>query len=423
MSTEATPGAAERHRPVSRRTLLRRASMGAGGLLVAGCAPAAVTWTYPPGSPGAVAAATEAPPAQPPAGAAPSPSPSAEPARAVTVDEISRHPSELPDSADYARYADGRYLDLTPRNGPMTHEVRFTSREVVAEVVPGTTMSYWTFDGRIPGPMIRARVGDAIDFFLKNDPSSSMPHNVDFHAVTGPGGGATHLDTAAGNESELQVTLLNPGIYVYHCAFPDVPMHVAHGMYGLIVVEPEGGLPPVDHEYYVLQSEFYTDRGAKAGYAELGDAGHLAFSNEAGNEERPTFVTFNGRPEAVVGDRSLGTLGDPVTTGQTVRMFVGNAGPNLVSSFHVIGEIFDTVYVEGSFDLQNHNVQSTLVPSGGSVGVEFRVEVPGTYLLVDHSLFRTHKGAAAQLVVAGDPVPDIFRPIKSDDLRGGGTGH
>lgn len=426
MARDTTEAPLDKPQPLTRRDLLRGAGIGAGGLLVAACAPvAAPAWTYPPTRPassaaGAAAAASAAPAAEP---AVAGPAPSTTPAQPVTADEISRHPSELPDSADYALYADGKYERLTRRAGPMTHEVHFTSREVVAEVVPGATMTYWTFDGRIPGPMLRARVGDTIDFFLKNDPGSSMPHNVDFHAVTGPGGGATSLDTLPGSESELKVKLLNPGIYIYHCAFPDVPTHIAHGMYGLIVVEPEGGLPPVDREYYVLQSEFYTDRGAKLGYAQLKDAGHLPFSNDYANEERPTFVVFNGRPEAIVGDRAMGVFDDPITIGQTVRLFVGNIGPNLVSSFHVIGEIFDVVYVEGSFDLRNRNVQSTVIPAGGAAGVEFKVEVPGTYLLVDHSIFRTHKGAAGQLVVAGDPVPEIYESVKFDNIRGTAAGH
>ncbi len=414
--------------PLTRRALLKSgaglAAGGAGALLVAGCAPAATPgWTYGPTlapPPGALAGTSAAPTTDPSPTASASPTESARP---VTIDEISLHPSEMPASADYALYADGRYERLTRRAAgeALVHEVYFTTREVIAEVVPGTTMEYWTFDGRIPGPMVRARVGDSLDFYLKNDAASLMPHNVDFHAVNGPGGGAARLDTLPGNESRLKVKLLNPGIYIYHCAFPDVPMHIAHGMYGLIVVEPSEGLPAVDREYYLMQSEFYTDRGAKLGYAQLKDAGHLAFSNDFANEERPTFVVWNGRPESIVGDRALGTLDDPISTGQTVRLFVGNIGPNLVSSFHVIGEIFDTVYVDGSFDLRNRNVQSTLIPAGGATGVEFKIEVPGTYLLVDHSIFRLHKGIGGQLVATGDEVPEIFESIKFDDL--GGTGH
>lgn len=417
--------------PLSRRALLRGAGLtaagGAGAMLLAACAPAATPgWTFAPGTTpaaqgGAVQAAASAAPVATPAPA--EPAASAQPARPVTADEISLHPSEMPDSADYAFYADGKYDQLTQRTAgePLVHEVHLTSKEVDAEVVPGTTMEYWTFDGRIPGPMIRARVGDSLDFYLKNDAASTMPHNVDFHAVNGPGGGAAKLHTLPGSESRLKVKLLNPGIYIYHCAFPDVPMHISHGMYGLIVVEPAEGLPKVDREYYLMQSEFYTDRGARLGYTELKDAGHLPFSNEYSNEERPTFVVWNGRPESIVGERALGTLDKPILAGQTMRLFVGNIGPNLVSSFHVIGEIFDTVYVEGSFDLRNRNVQSTVIPAGGATGVEFKIDVPGTYLLVDHSIFRLHKGIGGQLVAGGDEAPEIFESITFDDI--GGTGH
>ncbi len=391
---------------LSRRTLLRRSAVAAGGLsaaAIAGWAPG-VRAAGHSSAHGATDAAQQA-------------QPTTQPAQPVTAPEISLHPSEMPRSANYARYADGQYLDLTERTGPMNHEIHFTSKEVVAEVMPGTTMNLWTFDGRIPGPMVRARVGDTVDFFLKNDAGSTMPHNVDFHAVTGPGGGALALDTLPGSESNLRFTLLNPGIYIYHCAFPDVPMHLAHGMFGLIVVEPEAGLPEVTHEYYVLQHEFYTDRGGTLPAAALANAGHLPYSELYGNEERPTFVNFNGRPNSIVGERGIGMLGDPINVGDTVRMFIGNAGPNLISSFHIIGEIFDSVYVEGSFDLVNHNVQSTAVPCGGAVGVEFKVEVPGTYLLVDHAIFRIHKGAAGELVAGGEAVPGVFEPIKSDKIR------
>ena len=330
--------------PLSRRALLRGAGLtaagGAGAMLLAACAPAAAPgWTFAPAkSPTAAGGAVQAAASAAPQASSPplEPAASSEPARPVTTDEISLHPSEMPDSADYGLYADGKYDRLTRRAAgePLVHEVHFTTKEVVAEVVSGATMEYWTFDGRIPGPMLRARVGDSLDFFLKNDAASLMPHNVDFHAVTGPGGGAAKLDTLPRSESRLKVKLLNPGIYIYHCAFPDVPMHISHGMYGLIVVEPSEGLPAVDREYYLMQSEFYTDRGARLGYTQLKDAGHLPFSNDYANEERPTFVVWNDRPESIAGDRALGKMDDPISTGQTVRLFVGNIGPNLVSSFH-----------------------------------------------------------------------------------------
>jgi nitrite reductase (NO-forming) len=184
-------------------------------------------------------------------------------------------------------------------------------------------------------------------------------------------------------------------------------------MYGLIVVEPEGGLPSVEHEFYLMQSEFYTDKGSRIQAVQLADAGHMAFSADFGRLEQPTFVVFNGRPGSLTGDRALGTFeGKKINVGETVRLFVGNIGPNLVSSFHVIGEIFDRVYVEGSFDLVNRNVQSTLIPAGGAVGVEFKVDYPGEYTIVDHSIFRIHKGAAGILHVEGEANPEIFEPVK-----------
>jgi nitrite reductase (NO-forming) len=346
-------------------------------------------------------------------------------AKPVTIDEMSRHPSTMPDSTDYATLRDGGYSDLQARQGPMTHEVHFAIKEGVAEILPGTTIDVWTFDGAVPGPMVRGRVGDTIDFFLTNPPDSAMPHNVDFHAVTGPGGGAVRLDTAPGATSELRVKLLKPGTYLYHCAFPHVPTHMAHGMYGLIVVEPEAGLPTVDHEYYLMQSEFYTTRGGSESVTQLDDAGHLDYSIAHGLREEPTFVVFNGRPDSINGDRALGMFeGDVINTGESVRLFVGNAGPNLSSSFHNIGEIFDTVYVEGSFALTNHDVQTTHVPAGGATTVEFTAEVPGDYLLVDHAIFRTDKGAAGTIHVMGPENPEVFEPRQwSSEIRGENPGH
>ncbi len=346
-------------------------------------------------------------------------------AQEPTIDEVSRHATELPPSADYTRYENGEYSDFVERDGPITQEVHFQIDEGVAEVLPGTTVNAWTFDGAVPGPMLRTQVGDTVDFFLHNPEDSQMPHNVDFHAVTGPGGGAVKLNTAPGDTSELKVKMLNPGIYIYHCAFPDIPTHISHGMYGLIVVEPEGGLPEVDHEYYVMQHEWYTNAGGDMGISRLEDVGHLEFSGAHGNLEEPTFVPFNGRPGALAGDRALGVFGgDAVQPGQTVRMFVGNIGPNLISSFHVIGEIFDRVYVEGSFDLVNQNVQTTLVPSGGAVGVEFTVDVGGDYILVDHAIFRAvHKGALGVLHVEGDQDPEIYDSITFSEQLGGDDGH
>ena len=297
------------------------------------------------------------------------------------------------------------------RRQPATVVVNLEVSERTMPMADGVEYTFWTFGGTVPGSFIRVRQGDLVEFHLNNHPSSANPHNIDLHAVTGPGGGASSSVVAPGHTATFRFTALNPGLYVYHCATAPVGMHIANGMYGLILVEPENGLPKVDREYYVMQGDFYTRDP-------FGVAGHQPFDMRKAIREEPEYVLFNGAAGSLTGDKALSA-----TVGETVRLFVGNGGPNLVSSFHVIGEIFDTVYVEGSFALENHHVQSTLIPAGGAVGVEFKVQVPGTYTIVDHALSRLHKGIAGQLVVTGDPVPAIYDPIKSDDIRGAAASH
>ena len=275
------------------------------------------------------------------------------------------------------------------RDYPAKVVIQLDTTEEIGRLSDGVEYTFWTFGGTVPGSFIRVREGDEIEFHLNNHPSSRMPHNIDLHAVTGPGGGATSSFTAPGHSSQFSFKALNPGLFVYHCATAPVGMHIANGMYGLILVEPEGGLPKVDREYYVMQSEFYT-RG------EYGAEGIQPFDMQKALSENPDYVVFNGSVGAMVGDNAV-----TAEVGETVRLYVGNGGPNLVSSFHVIGEIFDNVYIEGG-TLVNHNVQTTLVPAGGSAIVEFRVEVPGTLIVVDHSIFRTfNKGALGMINVKG----------------------
>ncbi len=268
--------------------------------------------------------------------------------------------------------------------------------EKEGEMVDGVKYTYWTFGGSVPGSFIRTRVGDEVEFHLKNHPDNKMPHNIDLHAVTGPGGGATSSLVAPGHEKVFNFKTLNPGLYVYHCATAPVGMHIANGMYGLILVEPEGGLPPVDKEYYIMQGDFYT-KGA------YGEPGNQPFDMDKAIKEQPDYVVFNGKVGALTGDKSL-----TAKKGETVRIYMGNGGPNLVSSFHAIGEIFDRVHVEGG-DLINKNVQTTLIPAGGAAIVEFKVEVPGTFILVDHSIFRAfNKGALGMLKVEGEENKKVY---------------
>ncbi len=276
------------------------------------------------------------------------------------------------------------------RNYPTRVVVELEVREVVRRLADGVEYLFWTFGGEVPGNFIRIREGDLVEFHLLNHPTSKLPHNIDLHAVTGPGGGASSSFTAPGHRSQFSFKALNPGLYVYHCATAPVGMHVANGMYGLILVEPAGGLPPVDREYYVMQGEFYT-----AG--RYGESGLQPFDQAKALDERPPYVVFNGAVGSLVGDKAL-----TARVGETVRLFVGNGGPNLISSFHVIGEIFDQVYQEGGTRPTQQNVQTTLIPAGGAAIVDFTVDVPGTLVLVDHSLFRSfNKGALGMLKVEG----------------------
>ena len=272
-------------------------------------------------------------------------------------------------------------MEIKEQEGTMTDGVKYT---------------YWTFGGSVPGSFIRTRVGDEVEFHLKNHPDNKLPHNIDLHAVTGPGGGATSSLVAPGHEKVFSFKVINPGLYVYHCATAPMGMHIANGMYGLILVEPEGGLPPVDKEYYVMQGDFYTQ-------GEYGAKGLQPFDMNKAVKETPDYVVFNGKVGALTNGGEL-----TAKVGETVRLFVGNGGPNLVSSFHVIGEIFDNVHVEGGSTV-NKNVQTTLIPAGGAAIVDFKVETPGTFILVDHSIFRAfNKGALGMLKVEGKENKNIY---------------
>lgn len=272
------------------------------------------------------------------------------------------------------------------------------------KISEGVDYTFWTFGGTVPGSFIRIKEGDSVEFHLKNHPSSKMPHNIDLHAVTGQGGGAAASFTLPGHESVFSFKAINPGLYVYHCATAPVGMHIANGMYGLILVEPKAGLPKVDREYYVMQGDFYTK-------GKYGKQGYQPFDMEKAIDEKPTYVVFNGSTNSMTGENAL-----KANVGETVRLFVGNGGPNLVSSFHVIGEIFDKVYKEGASEY-NTNIQTTLVPAGGSAIVEYKVDVPSNLVLVDHSIFRTfNKGSLGIMKVDGAENKEIYSGKTADNV-------
>ena len=286
------------------------------------------------------------------------------------------------------------------RKHPAKVVVNVEAKEYVGTLADDVQYKFWSFNGTVPGPMIRIRVGDTVELHLKNHAENTFPHNMDLHAVNGPGGGAGSNLVAPGQEGGFSFQALTPGLFIYHCAspVPGIPAHIANGMYGLILVDPSEGLPTVDHEYAIVESEFFTMPSAEKGIMEL--------SMEKGLAERPDHVVFNGKAGALMGEELQAKVGE------TVRLFVGNIGPNGTSSFHIIGEIFDKVYVEGAIGgMVNHNVQTTLIPSAGAAIVEFKVDVPGAYLLVDHSIFRVAKGAIGILSVSGDDNTAVFNPM------------
>lgn len=311
----------------------------------------------------------------------------------VQAADLSRPPDDLPGPLK--------------RTGPEHVRIDLEAQEVEGRLADGAAYTFWTFGGKVPGPFLRIRVGDTVEVHLKNPATNTMMHSVDFHAVTGPGGGAVFTSTKPGEETMFTFKALNPGLFVYHCATPMIPHHISNGMYGLILVEPEGGLAPVDKEFYVMQGEIYTQEP-------FGTKGRLTFSEEKLLNERPEYFIING---------SVGALTDlhplKANVGETVRIFYGVGGPNFTSAFHVIGEIFDRVYDQASLTAPPlTNVQTTLVPSGGATMVEFKVEVPGRYILVDHALSRLQRGLAGYLIVDGPDQPEIFNGTPTS-----GSGH
>ena len=300
------------------------------------------------------------------------------------------------DEHDEADISNNASVDkLTRLKRGETRKFKLTAREMIAPLADGVEYNYWTYDSKVPGTFLRAKEGETIEITLSNDAKNRNKHSIDLHAVNGPGGGAVATQVYLGEEKTFSFKALNPGIYIYHCATPDVAEHVANGMYGLILVEPKGGLSEVDREYAIVQGEFYP-------ILERGEKGTTQLSAEKMYAEDPEYIVFNGRVNALTGEKAL-----KAKVGEKVRLFVGNGGVGKVSSFHVIGEIFDTVYPEGGTSVQR-DIQTTVVPAGGATIVEFVVDVPGTYKIVDHALSRLAKGAIAELVVEGKENLEVF---------------
>ncbi|MGB7189892.1 MAG: plastocyanin/azurin family copper-binding protein [Acidobacteriaceae bacterium] len=267
-----------------------------------------------------------------------------------------------------------------------------TAREMIGQLdgATGTTYRYWTFNGKVPGPFIRVRQGDTVVITLNNDKSDMLVHSIDLHAALGPGGGAVLSQVPPGQSKTFSFQATIPGLYVYHCGTPMVAEHMANGMYGLILVEPAGGLPHVDHEYYVMQGEMYTT-------APKGKPGLQQFSAPNLMQENAQYFVFNGSVDAA--NKQYPMHAD---VGQTVRIFFGNAGPNATASEHMIGEIFTKVYMLGSLTSPPlTGIQTVTVPPGGAAVLELKAEIPGKFSMMDHAITRMEKGMLAVLEVKG----------------------
>lgn len=291
--------------------------------------------------------------------------------------------------------------DVPPPVGnrdPRIVKVSLVAQELEGKLdtVLGATYEYWTFNGKVPGPMIRVRQGDAVEVTLKNE-GRLVSHSIDLHAALGPGGGMDLTETKQGESRTFTFKAAVPGVFVYHCGTNLAAQHIANGMYGLIIVEPPGGLPHVDHEFYVMQGEIYT-------VEDLGGQGHQKMSLSKLMDERPEYFVFNGAVGALTTQHPM-----HAKVGETIRIFFGVGGPNLISSPHVIGQVLERVYNEGSFTSPPlTSVQTTVVPPGGATILEIKPQVPGSYKLVDHALVRVARSLVGAIEVTGPGNRDLF---------------
>ncbi len=302
------------------------------------------------------------------------------------VSEISKKPNDIPKPI--------------LQNTSSKVSFKLEAKEVISYLADGTEYLFWTYNETVPGPFLRARVGDQIELTLSNHKSSTHTHSIDFHAVTGPGGGANLTQVKPGENKIISFKALHPGIFLYHCASGNVPTHISNGLYGLILIEPKEGLTHVDKEFYITQGEFFT-------HGLVGEKGFQKFSPSKMMRETPEYIVFNGRVRALTGHRAL-----KAKQGETIRIFFGNAGVSKISSLHIIGEIFDKVYPEGSLKSEVTSIQTTLIPAGGAAAVELKLENSGNFVILDHAISRIDRGAYGILEVSGDQNLNLLRQIQ-----------
>ncbi|AWN17936.1 Copper-containing nitrite reductase [Salinisphaera sp. LB1] len=289
------------------------------------------------------------------------------------------------------------------RDHAVHHDIELMAREVTACLDNGARFDFMTWNGQVPGPFLRVRQDDTVTLTLTSPSTNTRPHSIDLHAVYGTGGGsAATLVVPGGQSKAVRFKCLYPGAFIYHCAVPNLDEHISRGMFGMIVVEPHEGLPPVDREFYLGQHELYTREP-------FGSKGLLHFDDPAMIREQPHYVVFNGAVDGYTPDR-LGRLHARV--GETIRVFMVSGGPNLLSSFHPIGNVWARCWPQGA--LANpplKYIQTQPVPPGSCFVGDMALPVPETIKLVDHALSRVvHQGLLAEIEVSGAPNPAVYNP-------------
>ena len=355
--------------------------------------------------------ATDAGPPAPAASTASAQAPGARPAGDDPYDvakmDLKSPPASVTAERHTGPFAQGSALSMDAAVKPLAtetvKEVRLDTTHKIIEIAPGVKFSGWTFGDQVPGPIVRARVGDRIRFSMTNRSDEPVPgvritaapmmHSMDFHsAMVSPGD--KYRSIAPGQTITFEFTANYPGVFMYHCGTPMVLEHIASGMYGMMIVEPRGGYPTkVDREYAIVQSEFYTKPDPQKRRVD-GVPLHVLDGDRV-RSKAPTYTVFNGRYNGFV-DQPL-----PAKAGERVRLFVLNVGPSNTSSFHVVGAIFDRVWIEGNPDNQFRGMQTVLLGSSQGAIVEFVIPEAGSYVMVDHHFANASQGAVGLIDAGG----------------------
>ena len=323
--------------------------------------------------------------------------------------DLKSPPAAVTSERHTGAFATGASLSMDalvkPLDASAVKEVRLDTTHKIIEIAPGVKVSAWTFGDTVPGPVVRARVGDRTKFSMSNRSNETVPgvsvtaapmmHSMDFHsAMVSPQD--KYRSVAPGQTIAFEFTPNYPGVFMYHCGTPMVLEHIASGMYGMMIVEPRGGYPTkVDREYAVIQSEFYTKPDPEK--RKVDGAPLYVLDGARVRSKAPTYTVFNGRYNGFV-DKPL-----PARPGERVRLFVLNVGPSNTSSFHVVGTIFDRVWWDGNPDNQMRGMQTVLLGSSGAAITEFVIPEAGSYVMVDHHFANASQGAIGIIAAGGAP--------------------